>query len=359
MKWLSELLKREEGVPEHWYSVSLADFHSNFGGSLLSLFNNSPYQLLSQVYPNSKWLPWKFSITPTQFWKERANQRLYCDWLGEHLGYSSREDWYKLQSTDLNLNYGTSLLFNYYNGSPSDLVQTIYDDFDFIPWKFTSVPKGFWDKQENQRAYVDWLKKTVGVPDERQLNVRHFLENRGSGLLAKYDQSPHLLLFFLGRHGGSNGKGSNGKGGVDYTPRNYWTSIENQRAFLEDLANSLGFDIHDLQRWYALELKDYQGRGGSGLLNLYRNSPSAMLKAVFPELEWLPWKFSTMPRRIWEDKEAMHSALKLIKTTFSIKSDEEWRRLSPAQLQQLGLAQVVAKAGGLPALLEKYPDAVQ
>ena len=52
--------------------------------------------LMKSVYPNYKWLPWKFKQTPNGFWKDINNVKEYMNWLSEILDIKTMEDWYKV-----------------------------------------------------------------------------------------------------------------------------------------------------------------------------------------------------------------------------------------------------------------------
>jgi hypothetical protein len=65
----------------------------NYGGSL--------HLLLSNVYPDYEWLPWKFSQVPKGYWADLTNQRKFLDWVAVQFNitnnHENREGWYKLQ----------------------------------------------------------------------------------------------------------------------------------------------------------------------------------------------------------------------------------------------------------------------
>jgi hypothetical protein len=87
----------------------------------------------------------------------------------------------------------------------------------------------------------------------------------------------------------------------DYPSNAYWKQTEHQRLFLDSVAKQLG--IVEYTDWYKVSTKVivlffhglmYQAikdQGGAFLLARYRNSPLSMLRAVYPELPWKPWKF--------------------------------------------------------------------
>ncbi len=50
------------------------------GGLLYSVYNNSPSLLVSTVYSEYEWLPWKFTFVPQNFWNDLKNQKLFMNW---------------------------------------------------------------------------------------------------------------------------------------------------------------------------------------------------------------------------------------------------------------------------------------
>ena len=43
------------------------------------------------------------------------------------------------------------------------MLASVYENYRWIPWKFNSVPDGYWDDQENRRWYLKWLGKKLGI----------------------------------------------------------------------------------------------------------------------------------------------------------------------------------------------------
>ncbi len=76
--------------------VIFQDLKNIGGGGLLDHFNNSPFILISNVYPEYEWLPWRFNQVPKGYWDDMKNQRNFMDWAGKQLNYTNREDWYKV-----------------------------------------------------------------------------------------------------------------------------------------------------------------------------------------------------------------------------------------------------------------------
>jgi hypothetical protein len=68
----------------------------NLGGSYLINRYTSLSQLLSEVYPDYEWLPWKFDKCPNGYWDDVNNQRKFMDWTAKQLNVNSVGDWVKV-----------------------------------------------------------------------------------------------------------------------------------------------------------------------------------------------------------------------------------------------------------------------
>jgi hypothetical protein len=49
--------------------------------------------MLSQIYPEYYWLPWKFEKCPQNYWTDIKNQRKFMDWAATQLGVQQTSDW--------------------------------------------------------------------------------------------------------------------------------------------------------------------------------------------------------------------------------------------------------------------------
>jgi hypothetical protein len=106
LNYVSKELKYNK--KEDWYKISAkVDFNcflsnvsqeiQELGGvGILGNYKNSPLLLISTVYPEYDWLPWKFNVTPHGFWSDKKNQRNFMDWAAKELNYKNKEDWYNI-----------------------------------------------------------------------------------------------------------------------------------------------------------------------------------------------------------------------------------------------------------------------
>jgi hypothetical protein len=66
------------------------------GGSLLQKYNRSVQLLLSEVYPDYNWLPWKFAKSADNIWDDKKIQRKFLDWAAKELNVKEMSDWYRV-----------------------------------------------------------------------------------------------------------------------------------------------------------------------------------------------------------------------------------------------------------------------
>ena len=97
--------------------------------------------------------------------------------------------------------------------------------------------------------------------------------------------------------------------------------------------------------------------GGGGLLALYKGSPYSLLRKVYPEYEFLPWRFLVTPRNIWKDLGVLKMAVQFLEKALKMNSRSDWHRVSVNELKSYGLSQLFIQAGGVAEVLKKvYPD---
>lgn len=185
---------------EDLYRIKQKTIIENGGSGLLQLhYNGSPFQFINSCFPDYKWIPWKFDgQVPKGYWQDKNNHIKYIEWLGKELGYTKMEDWYKNTTDIIYKNGGVSLLALYYNHSHSQLLMSVYRDYNWLPWKFNGhVPAGYWDKKEHRVKYVKWLYKELGytkLEDWYKLTHHIIINNYGGGLMQVYYDTSILKL---------------------------------------------------------------------------------------------------------------------------------------------------------------------
>lgn len=85
---------------------------------------------------------------------------------------------------------GGGHLMKIHHGSLLNACSRLYPSHDWIEWMLQSaVPEGFWETQENQKRYFEWLFRKLelkNMEDWYDVTVADVRANRGSGLLANY-----------------------------------------------------------------------------------------------------------------------------------------------------------------------------
>jgi hypothetical protein len=116
MDWAANQLNIKD--MEGWYNVTRTVTYKNNktvifqdltnlgGASLLGKHNYSRIRLLSSVYPEYEWLPWKFQGTTRKYWEDINNQRKFLDWAAKQLNISDLSGWYNVT---LNVSHHFSL----------------------------------------------------------------------------------------------------------------------------------------------------------------------------------------------------------------------------------------------------------
>ncbi len=65
---------------------------------LKNIYKGSTMNVITTVYKDHNWLPWKFKHVTKHFWLEMENQRNFLDWVALQLNYNDKEDWYNITS---------------------------------------------------------------------------------------------------------------------------------------------------------------------------------------------------------------------------------------------------------------------
>jgi hypothetical protein len=50
-----------------------------------------------------------------------------------------------------------------YRGSVATMLQSVYEEQEWLPWKFSKTARGFWKVFANQKYFMNWAGKQLGV----------------------------------------------------------------------------------------------------------------------------------------------------------------------------------------------------
>jgi hypothetical protein len=108
----------------------LKDLFELGGRGLLHKYNNSVALLISTIYTEHEWLPWKFEHSPRNFWNDPKNVRKFLDWAGKQLGVTEYNDWHRITIKEI-VEIGGKSLLRSTNFSLSQILNIAYPEHSF------------------------------------------------------------------------------------------------------------------------------------------------------------------------------------------------------------------------------------
>lgn len=291
----------------------------NNGGSTLlcEYYYGSPIKFVKNMFIEYNFLEWKFKKVPNGFWKNKENHKIFFNWLGQSLGFQYPEDWYRITVQSIIENDGAGLLFDKYFGSPIALVKKMLPDYDFLEWKFNQVPLGFWENYVNRIQFFNWLGKTLGFQypeDWYKITKDVIYENECGGLLKYYSNSPiDFVKAMLPDYEFLEWK-------FVSVPQGFWNKYENQKRYTEWLGKELGYTCPE--DWYQITCQLIHDNYGSG------RSPINFVKAMFPDYEFLEWKFKNVQLGFWKDYKNRKQYICWLSKYLGYKSSEDWYQIT-------------------------------
>eukprot|EP01114_Cavostelium_apophysatum_P004981 TRINITY_DN1548_c0_g2_i2.p1 TRINITY_DN1548_c0_g2~~TRINITY_DN1548_c0_g2_i2.p1 ORF type:complete len:367 (+),score=55.49 TRINITY_DN1548_c0_g2_i2:108-1208(+) len=204
-----------------------------------------------------------------------------------------------------------------------------------------------------QRVVLENIAFKLGIKhweDWYYVSSRSISDNGGRMLLSIHGNSkPKLLAWIYPEHKWNKAKFSR-------KPQHHWEDPKFQREFMEKLAKDLGFSR--LEDWYKVKAADFIDNGGTTLLGIYGNSPSRVIRTLYDkELDWKEWKFEHLSRNCWDDAQNVKEALEFVGQSLGVRHLEDWYRVSPKQVTDLGFKSLIARHGTLHQLLvHAFPE---
>lgn len=112
-----------------------------------------------------------------------------------------------------------------------------------------------------------------------------------------------------------------------------------------------------MNRWYGVKSSDINANGGRAILGYYNSSVADMLATVYPEKDWLPWKFARLPGSSRNQNDLTLQAIKFAEKVLSMEDPSGWKRVNIEKLIELGIDKVISANGGLANVLRRiYPN---
>jgi hypothetical protein len=264
--------------------------------------------------------------------------RLFAKYVEDIFGVESQADWYRLTYTSIKRYDKVGVIASF--GNVHALLEAVYPQFLWYPWKFKYCPKTFWQKRENVKRFYDWLGEEIGIKkqsDWYSVDVETLRNSGGMSLIVTQGfipslefAYPHLLW--------SRSK--------ENKPAFYWNLMYNQRRFMDRISEILGME--SLSGWYEVKHNFIYQHGGGSLLQLkYNSSLIKALQHIYPEYDWEPWKFGCCPRNFWNKDENIRKFLDWVAEKLEIRDPSDWYKLTTQKLIHLGGKALLIKCGSI------------
>lgn len=322
-KWFEE--QRGFKNIEGWYEITQHDVYELKGAGLMDRFNCSVQQFVGTVYPDYHWIPWLFSQVPKKYWNKKKNRIAYMKWLESKLGYTQPKDWLNVTKRDFIDNQGASLM--QYGYKTVDLIRELYPQYEWNPWMFRQVYQGYWNTKINRLTYLKWLGQQLGFSSaEDWLKVRHQDLSVFFGTTVIHEHYGNSLVNMVQELFPEN---RFKPWEFCQVPNGFWDDPKNCRDYLNWLGTRLGFKR--LEDWYQVRRDDFKQNSGSGFLKRFKK-PYFGLKIAFPDYEWLPWCFKTLPDGFWDNESNLQWYLQWLGEQLNFRSSTDWIGISTKQL---------------------------
>lgn len=126
-------------------------------------YNDSVITALMTIYPDKKFLPWKYGgYVSKKFWDNERNVKLYLHWVQSQLNMKSLDGWYNITNSLLVKLHG-SYLIQKYGGIPN-LLQKMYPNHHWDLMKFKEA-KMFSPTSKQQLQLFEMVQQMFPTED--------------------------------------------------------------------------------------------------------------------------------------------------------------------------------------------------
>ena len=242
---------------------------------------------------------------PRGFWKKnnrlnRENIVKWIKWFETTHNIVDINDWYKITGEQINRAGGSGFFStkaeNPLKESMYELMKLVYPEHEWIPWNFTQAPQGYWKIKENRLTWCEAFRKQHEIKDlddfyKYQLSDWEQFPGRCVGFYG--DSIVNMLKELYPEHQWREWRF---KGQV---PKHFWTHKENiKRWFTLEIAEKFGWSqMEDMYQLTQPIITDNYGNGLSA--HIINGSPIQLLQMLYPEHDWLFWKFVSAPNNAW------------------------------------------------------------
>jgi hypothetical protein len=262
-----------------WYKVTKTQIIQNGGESLLSYYQTSPSNALISIYADSSWQLWRFQFIPKNYWESLDNQLAFIQYFEDEIGILHLEDWYNVTNYDIISRGGLGLL-TMYEQSICQLLMSIYNNFEWQPWRFEKTERSHWDMIDYHRKFFDTLGESLDVQyqeDWYKIKRSNVIEGGGGPLLDRYyDRSIIKALRCIYPD-------------ANWQPWRFETRFVLEeiqtKEFLEWMENK--FRMENSTKWLGFpKQRLMETRYGRKILRERGGSMMELLRTAYPEVKW-------------------------------------------------------------------------
>jgi hypothetical protein len=335
---------------EGWYDVNIKSIPCKIWTKIVKNHHNwSFYKALYTIYPNFEWEPWKF-IDQNMFNSENDEKEIemrYIEWLSYHYSIDFFEKWYEINDKDIRW-YPT-----YRNGkSLGQRLQYHYPNIEWKLWRFKceEIGDNYWEHKENQRELFEYIRISILKLDDifqwiiilhrnQNIDIPIHLKNHIDKIISTFYHGSYLLCL------------------QSIYPEIDWSTSKeysNYRSYFQWLYKILNLTSYD--DWYNVSKEDVI-RNGFPMEE--RESLYKYLSISYPEIEWLPWRFSRVPDGYWDYLENRIRFFLWICNELRIKSISDWYGIQEGELERRGGRYLMRKyynSNIYRALIDLFPN---
>jgi len=337
--------------PEDWKKVTVADVREKGGAGLLKLYGYSVLAMLQAIYPEQGFTAANCrGRMPQGYWKSEENRRSFLEKLAAAHDVRTADDWAKVTPEHVT-RAGGAVLLHMHGNSLQKAVAVAFPELG-LPAS-TRKPPGYWQERKNRRAFIEEVAEKLGITsaeDWSKVTLKQVAALGGRGMLQHYSNSLQRALedIYPGREWSDYDSAGKRR-------RGYWDDMANRRAFLVEYAERHG--IHAAGDWKKVKWADITAAGGSSILARYNSFQEALVDVFGGEGEGV-WSGhacrSRLPPSYWENDENIRRFLDAAKRELRIHSDDDWYRVSVAQIRSLNGGGLLAAMSLQEALHRAY-----
>eukprot|EP01118_Nematostelium_gracile_P004886 TRINITY_DN15820_c0_g1_i1.p1 TRINITY_DN15820_c0_g1~~TRINITY_DN15820_c0_g1_i1.p1 ORF type:complete len:269 (+),score=66.23 TRINITY_DN15820_c0_g1_i1:109-807(+) len=110
-----------------------------------------------------------------------------------------------------------------------------------------------------------------------------------------------------------------------------------------------------MEDWYSITKKEIRENGGKLVLEKYDDILFRLLSNVYPNHDWIIWKFDRIPIQVWRSKKDFSSAIHYIEKELRLTALDDWYRVSTHEIDRLVPLKLFEDHPIEKALQETYP----